>query len=262
MNLNIPFVGVYFPLFKAVEITAKRIFQDIDESKLSSNNNMKIKFGFDGSGSHAIYHQVNNVESNNMILSVFCPLRIENEIGETSWIQNSPNAPLSQRLVCLQMGKESVDALKSLEVFNDDITKLKDEGFMITKNSTDYQINVEIQSYMMDMKAAHLYLGTGGAYCDHCSVSKNECLDLDKIEAGFYIDRAVESLCNIFDDLQQEDGSILKQPKDYDVRGGVTSKPIPSKNHDVKSVQVLHALLHTFDIFMKAAVHVKAGVYN
>ena len=115
---------------------------------------------------------------------------------------------------------------------------------------------------MMDMKAAHLYLGTGGAYCDVCSLSKEQSMDLNQIDAGFFIDRSVESVLNIFEDLVQDDGTVLKQRNDYDRSSGVTTKPIPSKSHDVKSTQVLHALLHTFDHYMKCAVHVKAGVFT
>ena len=32
---------------------------------------LEYKFGFDGSGGHAIYNQKNNVDTNNMILSMF-----------------------------------------------------------------------------------------------------------------------------------------------------------------------------------------------
>ena len=98
--------------------------------------------------------------------------------------------------------------------------------------------------------------------CDLCSLSKEDCLSVEKIEAGFFIDRTVETLYNIFEDLEQDDGTVLRQQKDYDVRGGVMAKPIPSKIHDVRSVQVLHALLRTFDHFMETAIHVKAGVFK
>ena len=66
---------------------------------------MDMKFGFDGSGSHAIYNQVNNVFSNNIIMSMFCPLSIVDESGNDVWTQKSSNAFLSQRPVCMQNGK-------------------------------------------------------------------------------------------------------------------------------------------------------------
>ena len=47
---------------------------------------------------------------------------------------------------------------------------------------------------------------------------------------------------------------------DYSVRQGVTNKPIAT--NQAFSVQVFHALLRSFDHFMKAVVHVKAGVFD
>ena len=66
------------------------------------------------------------------------------------------------------MGKGSDATLQSLTVFNDDIPKLLNEGFNVTKQEVTLQMKVNIKSYMLDMKAAHLYLGLGGAYCDLC----------------------------------------------------------------------------------------------
>ena len=70
----------------------------------------------------------------------------------------------------------------------------------------------------------------------------------------------MESLPNIFDELVQEDGCILKQTADYDVRAGVATKPIPTS--DAISVQVLHALLRTFDLYMKVVIRCKAMILN
>ena len=93
---------------------------------------------------------------------MFCPLSIVDKSGNAVWTEKSPNASLSQRPVCLQMGKESDATLQSLTVFNDDIPKLLNEGFSVTKQDVTLQMKVNIKSYMLDMKAAHLYLGLGG----------------------------------------------------------------------------------------------------
>ena len=122
----------------------------------------------------------------------------------------------------------------------------------ITKNDIDYVIKVDIKSHMLGMKAAHLYLGTGGAYCDLCNLSKIQCLDIDCIFGGSTITCDVNDLHNIFDDLVQEDGTVMKQKDDYDRCGGQTAKTIPT--NPVLSVQVHHALLRTFDHYMKCVV--------
>ena len=110
------------------------------------------------------------------------------------------------------------------------------------------------------MKAAHLYLGVGGTCCDLCNFSKERCLDPDQIEMDFEINRDINSLQNLFNVVVQDDGSILKRHNDYDERGGLTMKPISSK--EVLSVQVLQASLRIFDHYMKTDVHLRAGVFD
>lgn len=260
-TLSEDFVGVYFPFKESMKMTTQRIlckqtiFKDLtngDKIKL------QIKFGFDGSGSHAIYNQVNNEQTHNIIVTMFCPLSLEMENGRVFWVQDSPNNPPTHRPLQLQMGKESADSLRTLEQFNDEIKELKNEGVTIRKDDKELHLKVEIKSHMMDMKAAHLFLGLGGAYCDLCSYSRDACHSLDIIQNGFQIDRDVKTLHSIFQDLVQDDGSILKATGDYTTRAGLTTKPIPTD--DCMSVQVLHALLRGFDHFMKLNVHLLACV--
>ncbi len=75
---------------------------------------------------------------------------------------------------------------------------------------------------MFDWKAANLYLGLRGTYCDLCTLSKDECADVGIVKAGFIINWEVDTLVTLFEDLQQEDGTILKRRNDYDVQQAVT----------------------------------------
>ncbi|KAG1662191.1 hypothetical protein GQR58_021057 [Nymphon striatum] len=131
------------------------------------------------------------------------------------------------------MGKESDESLKSLALFNNEISQLSTEGINIMYNNIAYTIKVDIISYMLDMKAAHLYLGSG--YCDLCTLSKEQCFDRDRIEGGFVINRNVETLHAIFDELCQDDGSIAKHRYDYEERGGQTHKPIATNEEKIKN---------------------------
>ena len=136
LNLPSPHTGVYFPLIPAIKTTISRILPNVLDGNVDvpEDLRLKIKFGFDGSGSHAIYNQVNNIQTNNIIMSMVCPLSIETSAGNVVWTQDSPNDPRSQRPVALQMGKESYDNLKSLAIFNDDITTLTDGVNILGKN--------------------------------------------------------------------------------------------------------------------------------
>ena len=258
-----PHVGVYFSLFEAMKVTAARIFSSLDEKKFQDVTivDQKFKFGFDGSGSHSIFNQANSVDTNNMILTMFCPLKWLGNSSNVLWEQQCfMGAAFTQRRVGLQMGKESTESLQSLTVFNKDIEMLRKEGFLLEKHGKKVLVKSEIVSHMLDMKAAHMYLGLGGCYCDLCDLTKIQCLDKERIEAGFQISRNIDELHSIFNEVVQEDGKVVKVKNDYDTRKGVTSKPIPT--NDVKSVQVLHALLRSFDHFMKTVAHVKAGVFD
>ena len=113
---------------------------------------------------------------------------------------------------------------------------------------------------MMDLKAANLYLGLGGAYCDLCDNSKDSCHNPAVVKEGFEITRTVSSLHDLFGELGEEDGSVTRRPEDYDSCRGLTNEPIP--NHEVISVPVLHALLRCFDHWMKIAVRLRARVYE
>ena len=111
----------------------------------------------------------------------------------------------------------------------------------------------------MDMKAAHP--GLGRVHCGLCTCSKEQYLYVERIEGGFNINRSVEDLLHIFDDhLGLEDGSVMKSKGDYETRAGQTARAIPMNK--TQPVQVLHALLRSFDFVMKVIVHILAGVYD
>ena len=54
------------------------------------------------------------------------------------------------------------------------------------KEDSQKSVNIEstVVSYMLDRKAANLYLGLGGAYCDLCDHSKEDCFNEELIENG------------------------------------------------------------------------------
>ena len=58
-----------------------------------------------------------------------CPLELKDNTGKIIWTQPSPNATKKQRPIHLQTGKESSESLQSLAIFNNDISRAKEEGF-------------------------------------------------------------------------------------------------------------------------------------
>ena len=125
--------------------------ETLPPSILPSSAVMNIKFGFDGSGSHAIYRQLENTKTNNIIMSMFCPLSINDDNGELKWTQKSPKS----RPLALQLGKESTETLQSLQVFDADINAMKSDGFQTVVGEKSVAVKANVASHMMDMKAAN-----------------------------------------------------------------------------------------------------------
>ena len=202
LTLPAPYQGVYFPFLKALELTTVQLFEaELEVETLGANLKLKMKYGFDGSGSHAIYNQKDNADTNNMILTVFCPLNIKDDGDKLIWEEDSPNVAYTQRPLILQLGKEGRDTLEAQGLLNGDIKTMVEDGFPVK----DKTVLVDVHT-MFDRKAADLYLGCTGAYWDLCTLSKEDCVEHIKRKELFSIDRDVQTMHNIFDDLDDEDG--------------------------------------------------------
>ena len=104
LTLPEPFTGVYYALAASVEKTVSHILKLVPDSITAMDHlKLSIKFGFEGSGSHSIYDQARTELTNNIIMTMFCPLKLELINGNVVWEQ-PPNSPLTQRPLCLQMG--------------------------------------------------------------------------------------------------------------------------------------------------------------
>ena len=129
MDLPEPHAGKFFSMVTAVKLTLRRLLTTFSDTQLSSLaigcNTLALKWGADGSGNHQIYNQVNSAQTNNLILAMFCLLGIATQDGTVVWKEKHPNSPLTQRAMCVQLGKESVTSLRSLELFDRDVTHKK-----------------------------------------------------------------------------------------------------------------------------------------
>ena len=94
--------------------------------------------------------------ANNMILTMFCPLK---------WLGNFENILWEQPLLNIlhtTSSRETAKSLQPLYVSNSDIEKLRTDGFLPTKDGRTVTVRSEIIFRMLNMKAAHMYLGLGG----------------------------------------------------------------------------------------------------
>ena len=93
--LSQPHLGVYFPLYSAIKMIREQIFKSLTHAP-STEYLLTIKFGFDGSCGHSIFHQAGNLNKNNKIFAMFCPsdgdgevLRKRNDCKETMELFNT-----------------------------------------------------------------------------------------------------------------------------------------------------------------------------
>ena len=256
LDLPAPHVGKFLPLMISLRNTLSRLlemFTDETLDKLAASgepNKLFLKFGVDGSGGHKIYDQANNVQTSSLILYVYCVLKIVCE-GETVWEEARPNRACNQRPLALQLGKETVEALKLIDVFNEDIEKIQEE-FLVEVKGRSIIFKAECPAGSFDRKAANLLLGCGGAYCDVCTYSKLDCRNREVIQNGIPMNRDIHESRSIFDELQTTNGTIRKSPDDYSTRKGITTRLLLMGN--MHSIQILHSGLRIFDLWMNKLI--------
>lgn len=147
-------------------------------------------------------------------------------------------------------------------MYNPEINSLETTGVDFQVAGRVVRLRATVVGHMLDGKAVKLFNGLGGAYCDLCHFSKNQCTDKELILVGFRITRNINEVQNFFADKDNldEDGQVIKKAGDYWWRIGITQRPITEQS--IHSTPVLHTLLRTFDHFMEVVVHTKAGVFK
>ncbi len=112
----------------------------------------------------------------------------------------------------LQQGKELTESFQSQKLVDDQLKVMKETGIQLAENLVCKDCVV---TNCMDGKALNLFLGIGGAYCDLCSVSRSSCHSLAVVEAGYLIDRDVNTMHEIFKDLYDPDVEAIKKLPNY-----------------------------------------------
>ena len=102
---------------------------------------------------------------------------------------------------------------------------------------------------MKDLKFQKILRALGGAPCLLCDTQVDDCTKLEKIEEGFPITRSAEETENIYNTLRDENGEVIKSPKDFETRKGLTQKPITTS--DQRNITILHAYINGVAFFIK-----------
>ena len=109
-------LGIKVLYKSALEITLKQILKTLPSLPPSGTLTFSFKDGCDGSGSHSIYNQQQNQDTNNIIIYMFTPLKVTDSEDKpnTIWKELSPCSPHSSRPLMLFLGKESLQNMRTV----------------------------------------------------------------------------------------------------------------------------------------------------
>ena len=214
----------------------------------------KIKLGYDGSGSHAQYHQSEHadVDTGHFITGMFTLINLRNQIdGKIIWGDRKSDCSSAARPFVILPGKETRERVSIIQSFvNRGLQDITTAGFELkTKNDVVLNISVETELSMIDGKMVAVLSGLGGAYCTMCTASEEDCHSEEVVESGFLINRVMADVIDLSDDLVDDQGSVISVPGDYETRQGLTRKPLTVV--DLNVIPVLHAKIRLLEWFLQ-----------
>ena len=233
---------------------------------------MTAKEGLDGSGRHAVYDQLGNVQTHNIIIWMWVPLHLSKNSdqhqhactsksteSEIVWKEGAPSSPKAARPILITLGKKGKELLeKIVPPVDEEISKLHSSGLMVEVSGEVFIFEVEFICSMNNGKMQKLLLGRGGAFCILCPHTQEEAISLQQIKDSFEMGEVeIDELYLLYDDLVDEDGNVVKR-RDYGERLGLTQCPITGVS--IKTFPILHALLRGFDFCLKVLYKLNAGV--
>ena len=110
---------------------------------------------------------------------------------------------------------------------------------------------------MKDMKMKKMVSGRGGADCRLCKYRQTEWMIPNQIMSGFDITHTATGAFDIYEKLVNADGEIRRKSGDYEIREGMTKKPLTTSNQ--WSICVLHSKINCTAWFVKLLARLNSG---
>ena len=248
--------GVSVDYVSLVEMTSKSLINIInkDEIKLDPLKPVSIiyKDGGDGAGSQTVWKSksMENAADHLFQYSIV-PLRVEQD-REIKRKNPTPNSASCTRPVYLLRAEETEERVLDLVIPTTDSARDHLESSISSisdSKGNSYDVCHTIKDTMKDLKFKKKLSGLGGADCIICESRKKDWMNVDKIKEGFPITRLAENSIDLYNDLVQEGGEILRSAGDYDTRKGLTQKPLTTS--DQHSICILHSYLNVLKWFLK-----------
>ena len=270
---TIPFLGgVRATLPELAHRTLSQIMQipEVQESisKLDPETSFPLKAtwltGFDGSGSQptAMQRSRNESSSNPEIPAISQQNRetvvailkdIKTKTGDIIFENDKIASTHSCRIYMLLPQKENRQVMEQFVPLMDLEAKELESTQMDVPlpNGDEIPFTNTVKLCLTDGKAVKEASGLGGAYCLLGTCSKDAGQDIERIQAGFELNRTMEQVDQIFKKLYNEEiGAIAKTTRDYDVRQGVTHQPLTSQSIN-QAARPLHCILRLYNLFQR-----------
>lgn len=236
--------------------------------------------GYDGSGGHRLYNCANTLpESVDLSHFLVAGLRLNKitAFGDENTVvyENEKSSFNSERPFVLLPGKEGKDNVKVIMKYIDDEVDhvcgvQKTIEISYGEKTVLFTINILITQ--LDGKAYIMTLGIGGAFCTQCIVSLKDAQNPERIQELFTIDRSIFSINDLYDSLaidvddpdyygDGEEPYIPRETGDYEIRQGLTAKPLTTHNI-APNFPILHAYLRCLVFFLEILYRFTGKVYK
>lgn len=257
--------GVRVKYEEAITTTLESIATSLG-APWSSSITVLAKDGGDGSGNHAMYHQLANVNTHNIYIYMFSVLRVVDTVSDNVLYTNpAPNSPDTMRPLLILLGKEDDEIVRGdIERINSEKAALSGEGFQMG----DTTVKLCAKNTMVDGNFRALSTGLGGAYCMMCKVTRaGGCGKETGVtpEDMCYITRSGKDILETYNKLKKPSGDVEIKQKDYSIRAGLTKKPLVLDEDALDSlisISPLHVGLRTLDFLLKLIYHLESGTHT
>ena len=252
--------GVQVQYKELVQMTVESVLKVAMKEKnidfRSGELEMTFKDGGDGAGQQVVWNSKEMLESKeNMFQYGITPLKLvlrNKETVETLWINHTPNSCRTLRPLFLIRESETDEDLLNLVIPTTDKARseLKEEGVCV-KYQEDNAVNVKVTIHdsMKDLKFKRHISGLGGADCILCISQTKDWTDREKVSAGFPIERSAEETWKLYEQLVNEEGDVPTKAGDFEVRQGLTKKPLTTS--DQTNICITHSYINVTTWFLK-----------
>ena len=236
-----------------INCTAASIVKVIKEkNKDFKANDGKLTFylkdGGDGAGTMPSLKARKTADDvHNIFQYGIIPLRLTQKIQGVElevWCNPVPNSSKSLRPSHLiRKAETDADLLNLVITETDKVRKdFNQNGIKLLVDGNEICCDCNIKDTMKDLKFKRKISGLGGADCLLCKSQAKDWTDKTKANQGFKINRTAADTFAIYESLLDEDNEIVINMKDFEIRSGVTQKPL--SDSDQHCITITHSYIN------------------